>query len=206
MPHARRVHAVVSLLATIAMTLPVSPARALEQENYATSPPATKKPFTLVAADGTVITDKTYRGKWVLIYFGYTFCPDICSTTLNAIAGALDALGPRAGQVQSLFITIDPKRDTPQVLARYVEAFDARIVALTGTPSQIGAAARAYGVIYERQDTDDGEYVYNHTSYIYLTDREGKLVEVVNGSADSATIVRRLFYLMRGENGAVPPN
>jgi protein SCO1 len=203
MRQARRFYAVVSVLVTIAMTLSVAPARSLEQE---TSPPAIGKPFTLVAPDGTVITDKTYRGKWLLIYFGYTFCPDICPTTLNAIAGTLDALGPRAGQVQSLFITIDPKRDTPQILARYVDAFDARIVALTGTPAQIGAAARAYGVIYERQDTGDDDYMYNHTSYIYLTDRQGKFVEAFDGSANSETIVRRLSEIMQSENGAAPLN
>ena len=99
--------------------------------------------FALTAAsDGAAVTEQTYRGKWLIVYFGYSSCPDVCPTTLLDIAQALDALGPRAGAVQGLFITLDPKRDTPGVLAEYVKSFDPRLIALTGTPAQIAAAAR----------------------------------------------------------------
>lgn len=127
-------------------------------------------PFTLKASDGRTVTDKTYRGKWQLIYFGYTFCPDACPTTLNEIAGAMQKLGPLAAQVQPLFITIDPARDTPKVLANYVKAFDPRIVGLTGTPDQIAAAARAFRVYVAKvadKDAPDG-YLMDHSSLVYV--------------------------------------
>ena len=107
--------------------------------------------FALTAADGTAITEQSYRGKWLVIYFGYTFCPDVCPTTLMDIAGALDALGPRAGAVQALFVTIDPARDTPSILTEYLKSFDPRIVGLTGTPAQIALAAKNFQVFYERR-------------------------------------------------------
>jgi len=87
--------------------------------------------FTLTAADGRSVTEQTYRGKWLIVFFGYTFCPDVCPTTLLEIAGALAKLGPRAEAVQGLFVTIDPKRDTPEILGAYVKSFDPRIAGLT---------------------------------------------------------------------------
>jgi protein SCO1/2 len=188
MPQALRIHAIVSLLVTVAAA------------SQAAAPAPAGGPYALVTTDGTVITDKTYRGKWVVTYFGYTTCPDICPTTLNAIAETLDALGSRAERLQALFVTIDPKRDTPQILDGYVRTFDPRIVALTGTAAQIGAAARAFGVIYERQDNEDGGYSYNHTSAVYLTDPAGKLVETLDGEIDRAKIVGRLSALVQERN------
>jgi protein SCO1 len=160
------------------------------------APAAARPSFTLAATDGGTITDQSFRGKWQLIYFGYTFCPDICPTTLTAIAGALDALGPRAASVRPLFITIDPGRDTPQILAAYAKAIDPRIVALTGTHTQTAAAARAFGVVYERQDGDNGAYFFDHTSYVYVLDPRGNLVETLSDSADSKNIVRHLSKLL----------
>jgi protein SCO1 len=185
------VSTIVLLLVGLAAALRVMPVGAAEQHRSAYG-----GPFTLTATDGTPVTDKDYRGRWLLIYFGYTFCPDICPTTLSAIAGALDELGLLADQVQPVFITIDPRRDTPKILADYVLAIDKRIIALTGTQAQIAAAARAYGVIYERQDTDDGDYLFDHTSYIYVVDRTGRLVETLSGSADPNNIALHLSKLM----------
>ena len=127
-------------------------------------------PFTLVRGDGATVTDKTYIDKWQLIYFGYTMCPDACPTALNEIAGALQELGPLADKVQPIFITIDPDRDTPQVMAKYVKAFDPRIVGLSGTPTQIAAAAHLYRVYYAKvadKDAPDG-YLMDHSSIIYV--------------------------------------
>ncbi len=191
MSRARCILTIVILLIGVATALRVMPVCAAEQHSVAHG-----GPFTLAATDGTVVTDKTYRGKWELIYFGYTFCPDICPTTLSAIAGALDALGPQAAAVQALFITIDPRRDTPQILAAYVKAIDPRIVALTGTHDQTAAAARAFSVIYERQEGRDGAYFFDHTSYIYVLDPRGNLVETLSDSADGKNIVRHLSKLL----------
>jgi protein SCO1 len=127
-------------------------------------------PFALEASDGSTVTDQTYRGKWQLIYFGYTLCPDACPTALNEIAGALQQLGPEAAQVQPLFITVDPARDTPKVMGEYVKAFDPRIVGLTGSPDAIAAAAREYRVYYAKvadKDAPDG-YLMDHSSVIYV--------------------------------------
>jgi protein SCO1/2 len=127
-------------------------------------------PFSLEASDGQTVTDKTYRDKWQLIYFGYTLCPDACPTALNDIASAMETLGPLAQKIQPIFITIDPQRDTRQVMASYVKAFDNRIVGLTGTPEQIAAAARAFRVYYAKapdKDAPDG-YLMDHSSVIYV--------------------------------------
>ncbi len=146
---------------------------------FAQSPPmappvAAGGPFALTASDGSAVTERTYRGKWLLIYFGYTHCPDVCPTTLSEMASALVRLDQKAGQVQPLFITLDPRRDTVDVLSGYVKAFDERIVGLTGTPQQIAAAARAYQVFYERVDRDDGDYLIDHSSYLYVMDPDGR--------------------------------
>jgi len=115
--------------------------------------PAISGAFTLIGTDGATVTESTYRGKIQLVYFGYTYCPDACPTTLNTIASALDELGPLADRIQPLFITIDAQRDTREVLAQYVKSFGSRVVGLTGTPEQIAAAAKAYGVYYAQYKT-----------------------------------------------------
>src|SRR5689334_12038349 len=117
-------------------------------------------PFTLSTLDGRIVTDQTYRGKWVLVYFGYTFCPSSCPTTLLAVSMALKKLGPDAAQVRPLFISVDPERDTPKVMQQYIESFDPRIVGLTGTPQQIAAAAHEYGAYYVRHSIGPGPNDY----------------------------------------------
>jgi protein SCO1 len=152
--------------------------------------------FALTLADGNAVTERTYRGKWLLVYFGYTFCPDVCPTTLMEIAGALATLGQRAEAVQSLFVTVDPKRDTPEIVSEYVKSFDPRIVGLTGVLPQIAAAARSFNVFYERRDTDDGGYIYDHTTLIYLVDPEGKFVKAIAGDAGTQQIADALAAAM----------
>src|SRR6516162_1775026 len=91
--------------------------------------------FALTAADDKAVTEQNFRGKWLVVYFGYTFCPDVCPTTMLEIAGALKALGARADAVQAIFISVDPQRDTPKVLNEYLKSFDPRLIGLTGTPA-----------------------------------------------------------------------
>lgn len=134
-------------------------------------------PFRLTAGDGRTVTDADFRGRWMLVYFGYTRCPDACPTALQDMANAVDALGPDAARrVALLFITIDPERDTPALVQDYVSAFNAPITALSGTPEQIAAAARAYRVYYAKHPRDDGGYDMDHSSIIYLMDPRGVLV------------------------------
>jgi protein SCO1/2 len=153
--------------------------------------------FTLTTADGNAVSERTYRGKWLVVYFGYTSCPDVCPTALMEIAGALEKSGPRAAIVQALFVTIDPKRDTPELLGEYVKSFDPRIVGLTGTPAQIAQAARSFKIFYERRDTDDGGYAYDHTTLIYLIDADGKFVKAFTGDSGAQEIADALASLMK---------
>ena len=135
-------------------------------------------PFTLTAPDGTTVTDRTYADKWLLVYFGYTFCPSTCPTALLEIATALKKLGPDAAKLQPLFITVDPQRDTPAVMGNYTQSFDPRIVGLTGTAQQISTVAKEYGAYYASQRTGPGadDYVMDHSTYLYLMDPQGKFV------------------------------
>jgi protein SCO1/2 len=132
-------------------------------------------PFDLIDQTGRRRTDADLRGKLLLLYFGYTYCPDVCPTDLMAIAAAVDQLGPAGENIQPLFITIDPERDTVEQLAGYVGAFHSRLIGLTGPPEQIRKAALAYKVFYARVPAPDGtDYAIDHTSFIYLVGRDGK--------------------------------
>ena len=139
-------------------------------------------PFTLVGSDGKPITDRAFRGKLLLVYFGYTFCPDVCPTTLNNIAQALVQLGTQADAVVPVFISVDPKRDTPAVIGGYVKAFDPRIIGLTGSAAQIAAVAKEYRVYYAPQPAQNGDYLVDHSSLVYLMDRNGRFLKVFAGS------------------------
>jgi protein SCO1 len=155
-------------------------------------------PFTLSTPDGTTVTDRTYRGKWLLVYFGYTFCPTSCPTTLLAVTTALEELGQDAAQVQALFITVDPQRDTPKVMRQYIESFDPRIVGLTGTPQQIAAAAQEYGAYYVRHSTGAGpdDYIVDHSTYLYLMDPLGKFVRAFDSDTSGDRIADALRALI----------
>lgn len=151
-------------------------------------------PFTLVDSDGRTISDTDFGGKWLLIYFGYTHCPDACPTALNTIAEALDQLGPSRSKLQALFITLDPARDTAAVLKDYTGAFNAGIVGLTGTPEQIAAAAHEYRITYAKQPSaaGDGEYGIDHTSIIFLMDPTGHLSSIFSHETPPDRMARRI--------------
>ena len=132
-------------------------------------------PFHLTDQNGKAVRDADFRGRYMLIYFGYSFCPDLCPTTLATMGQALDQLGPDASQVAALFITIDPERDTPEHLTGYAEQFGSDILALTGKPEDIAEAAHAYKVYYRKAETKDGTpYLMDHSSVVYLMDRDGR--------------------------------
>ena len=142
-------------------------------------------PFTLVSTNDGNVTDQTYRGKWLLIFFGYTFCPDACPTALNNISVALEKLGVDAGKLQPLFVTVDPQRDTREVLAEYLKSFDSRIIGLTGPQDQIDRVVKEYRVYVASQKSEtqgDDNYLVSHSAYIYLMDPQGKFVNVIQGS------------------------
>jgi len=132
-------------------------------------------PFDLIDHAGRRRTDVDFRGKLVLLYFGYTHCPDVCPTELQALSLALDKLGPAGDAVQPLFITLDPERDTPSHLADYVTAFHPRLVALTGADAAIRKVALAYKVYFARAGApQDGDYAIDHTGFVYLVGKDGR--------------------------------
>jgi protein SCO1/2 len=131
-------------------------------------------PFTLTDQTGNQRSDNEFRGKLMIVYFGYTFCPDVCPTDLMAITQALDALGPAASDVQPVFITVDPERDS-KVLKDYVAAFHRSLVGLTGSPDEIRKVANSYKAFYVKvQDERSAGYSIDHAGVIYLMGRNGE--------------------------------
>ncbi|MGB3036490.1 MAG: SCO family protein [Methyloceanibacter sp.] len=135
-------------------------------------------PFSLVGADGKPVTDRDFRGRYMLIFFGFTHCPDICPAELQVIAQALEQLGDKAKTVVPIFITLDPERDTPEAMANYVKSFGPNFVGLTGSPEAIAAAAKAYRVAYSQVENKNsaGDYSVDHSALVYLMDPEGRYV------------------------------
>jgi len=132
-------------------------------------------PFALIDHNGKPRTDSEFRGKLMLIYFGFTFCSDVCPTDLQAIAGALDKLGPAGDDVQPLFITIDPEKDTPEQLKGHVGLFHSRMIGLTGSPSQIRKVASDYKVYYAKTEPSKRtDTSIDHSGFTFLIGRDGK--------------------------------
>ncbi len=134
-------------------------------------------PFALIDQTGAVRKDSDFRGRLMLVYFGYSNCPDVCPTTLGVMADAMDRLGPKAKGVVPIFITTDPARDTPKVLALYMKAFGPEFVGLTGDPSAIAAAEKAYHVYAKRRDLPGGGYAMDHSSVVYLMGPDGNFLK-----------------------------
>jgi protein SCO1/2 len=146
-------------------------------------------PFHLTDDRGHAVTDADYRGRWMLVFFGYTNCPDECPLTLQRMAAAMAKLGPLADRLAPLFITVDPARDTPARLASYLENFDPRIVGLTGSDAQIAAAAKAYRVFYSPAEHEkSGADIIGHSTFLYLIDPTGKFNVLFPADLDADTL------------------
>ncbi len=134
-------------------------------------------PFTLTDQNGARRSSSDFRGKYQLIYFGYSFCPDVCPTTLAVMSQALDKMGIDANRIVPIFITVDPERDTPQILKKYMEAFGPRFVGFTGSLKDIAAVEKEYRVYAKKQKLDNsGNYGMDHSSVIYLMGPDGRIV------------------------------
>jgi protein SCO1/2 len=155
-------------------------------------------PFALVDQNGRAFTNDMLKGKPTLIYFGYTFCPDACPTSLLLMQTAIDKLGPDAAKkVNLVFITIDPERDTQKLIKDYVENFGPTFIGLTGTPEQVAAAARAYRVYYQKVPGKDGApYLMDHSSIVYLLDRNGRFVTHFTHEAKAEAIAAGVQRLL----------
>lgn len=142
-------------------------------------------PFQLVDQDGHKVTEADLRGKPTVMFFGFTYCPDVCPTTLTEMTAWLKALGPDADRLNVAFVSVDPERDTPAQLKSYLGSFDHRIRGLTGTPEQVAAMAKAYRVYYRKVPVEGGEYTMDHSSMVYLFDKDGGFVGPI-GYGESA--------------------
>jgi protein SCO1/2 len=174
-----------------------------EHERLALSAPPTGGDFQLTAADGP-FSLSGLRGQVVLLYFGYTACPDICPTNLAIISLALRALTPsELERVDVIFVSVDPSRDTPQRIADYVRYFHPRITGVTGTASQIADAAAKYGAAYKRTDQPDSAmgYMIDHSAYTYVVDADGALVDVLDHATPAEVIVATIRRHLEGANG-----
>lgn len=149
-------------------------------------------PFNLIDQNGKPFSDKDLKGKSFLVFFGYTHCPDVCPTTLFEMSETLRKLGPGADQMAALFITVDPARDTPAVLKDYLASFDPHIRGLTGDAAAIASVAKAYKVYYKKVPLKDGDYSMDHTSIVYLMDKEGRFVGPLNMRRDVADLAADL--------------
>ena len=154
-------------------------------------------PFTLTDQTGKKVTDKDFRGRYMLVFFGFTACPDICPAGLQLISAALGKIGAKADNVTPIFISVDPARDTPEKIAAYVKNFNDRLVGLTGTPEEIAAVAKAYRVFYQKTPNEaaPADYGMNHTSIIYLMGPDGEYVTHFNPTTDVDAIAAKLNKL-----------
>ena len=153
-------------------------------------------PFQLIDQNGKTVTDADFRGRPFLVFFGFTHCPDICPTTLFEVSEVFNRLGPDAEKVTALFVTVDPERDTPEKLKLYLSSFHPRISALGGTNEQVEAIKKAYFVFAKKVPLEGGGYTMDHTSIVYLMDKQGKFIAPFNlkrdADAAAADLKRRL--------------
>lgn len=157
-------------------------------------------PFELIDQTGRVVTNQDFLGQYMLIYFGYTSCPDICPTTLVRMASALKQLGEKSNAIQPIFVSVDSLRDTPEKLAPYVKAFHPRLVGLSGDSDAISAAASAYSVQY-MAGMLNGEYVVGHTGYLYLVGPDGRFIEKIPDAISPEKLAAKLLGYLDLNNG-----
>jgi len=161
--------------------------------------PSVGGPFELVDQDGRPVDEAVLKGKWSAVFFGFTYCPDVCPTTLQALAAAQDQLGPKARDFQVVFVSVDPERDTPQQLKTYLSAgpFPKGTIGLTGTPAQVGAAAKAYHVFYQKRG-EGADYAVDHSTPTYLMDPKGRFSRIIPYNLPPEELARQISDAMRG--------
>jgi len=168
----------------------------------ATAQEALGAPFALTDPTGKVVRSTDFKGKWVLIYFGYSHCADQCPTELAEMIDALRQMGPEAKRVQPIFITIDPERDKGQYLSAYVAQFDDRLIGLGGTPQQVATVAANYGIQFKKILKSDGSYSFKHTSNIFILNPEGRYQVTFSHMSDAYMIASKMLELISEQGGS----
>ncbi len=162
-------------------------------------------PFTLVDHQGRERTDKDFKGRYLLVYFGYTFCPNICPTGLQTLSSALDLLGEGAARVQPLFVSVDPERDKPEILKSFVGQFHPRLIGLTGSEKQVRDVARAYRIFRGKvvvADAPKDEYLVTHTPTTFLMGPGGKFVTLFPHDTYAEVMAKALKRYLDGSGGS----
>lgn len=152
-------------------------------------------PFTLTTHEGGRLSDSDLKGKPFALFFGFTYCPDVCPTSLLDMTNLIKDLGPDAARMRFIFVSVDPERDTPEQLKLYMSSFDPAIIALTGTPAEIAETARVYRATYEKVPTSS-DYTINHTATTYLMDHEGRFVGTIAYQEAHDTALAKLRRLI----------
>jgi protein SCO1 len=160
-------------------------------------------PFVLTDTKGKRVTERDFRGRFMVVFFGYTHCPDVCPTELQNMTSVLDKLGPAAKEVAPIFVSVDPARDTPEALSAYLGNFSPAIIGLTGTTDEVANAARAYRVYYKQAEGGAaGGYSVDHSVFIYLMDREGNYLTHFMFNAPAETLAAAIAKYISGEKGS----
>lgn len=186
----------LALLGLAAAALASSAARS--QAAAEPMPPPISGHFALESLDGRPVTDASYRGQWLVVFFGYTYCPDLCPTVLTRVGESLSRLGPWAGRVQAIFITVDPGRDTAKHLREYLAAFSPHIVGLRGDDAQLQAAARAFRAYYRARPLGNGDYAMDHSSFLYVIAPDGRVVKLLPDSLSADQLTAEMRTLASG--------
>lgn len=153
-------------------------------------------PFTMTNQNGDTVTDKTYAGRALAMFFGFTYCPDVCPTTLARLTNLKAKLGPDALRLQVILVSVDPERDTPKVLKDYLASFDPSFEALTGTSEQVASFAQTYRAFYEKVPDNSGGYTMNHSAGVYLFDPEGEFRGTITVHETDEIAVQKLKRLV----------
>ena len=168
-------------------------------ENKASSPKefTIGSPFSLIDHRGMVITEQDFLGHPSALFFGFTHCPEVCPTTMSKLSMLLDELGTKGDQIKVYFITLDPERDTPEVLMNYLSAFNERFIAITGNTNDVESLARSWKVYWKRTETSDGGYTFDHTASVLLLNSKSNFVGTIGWKEEAAVALEKLKRLAK---------
>lgn len=169
----------------------------LQWQNIQETGDAYGAPFSLTTATGEAITEQAFIGQPSALFFGFTHCPEICPTTIYELNGWLDALGPEGEKIATFFVTIDPERDTQEVLQGYVTSVSDKMIAISGNPDKVREMASNFGVYYKRQELEDGDYTMDHTASIFLLDSNGAFRKTIAWGESSEVAIQKLRDLSK---------
>ncbi|MES0096132.1 SCO family protein [Mesorhizobium sp. M0019] len=149
------------------------------------------EPFTLVDQKGSPVTEAAFRGHPSVVFFGFTHCPEVCPTTLFELAGWLKTMGDDGKNLRAYFVTVDPERDTPEIMNTYVSNFSDRILGISGDPDKVHAMAKSFGIYWKKVDTNDGDYTMDHTASVLLLNAKGDFAgTIAYGESPDAAIAK----------------